>query len=175
MKTWLAVLALITVDAASEAQQPAGGPACASADYGKLDFWVGDWTVASASGEAEGTNHIEKILGGCAIQENWKDVEGHEGKSLFYFQPVLKIWKQVWVTDQGPIKEKTLLAAYAGPGVRFQGELPRKDGSGTYLDRTTLVPGERGTVRQIIEISLDGGKTWDAKYTWEGIYTPVKR
>jgi hypothetical protein len=148
---------------------------CSSPEYKLLDFWVGDWEVVSPSGEREGTNHIEKVLNGCAIIENWHDREGGEGKSLFYYVPATKQWKQVWVTDQGPMKEKAMLSDFAGPGVRFQGELKRRDGSGTYLDRTTLTPLEGGRVRQRIEISLDSGKTWDPKHAWEGIYIPRQR
>ena len=145
-------------------------PPCSSPEYSKLDFWVGSWKVVGTDGKPQGENRIEKIVSGCAILENWRDIEGHEGKSLFYYQAPLKQWKQVWVTDQGPIKEKILLADYAGPGVRFQGELPRRDGKGTYLDRTTLIPEANSRVRQIIEVSLDQGKTWDPQYRWEGIY-----
>ena len=152
------------------AQQKLDQRPCSGPEYSKLDFWIGQWDVVSPKGAPEGTNRIEKILSGCAIVENWRDTEGHEGKSLFYYQPVGKQWRQVWVTDAGPIKEKQLLSDYDGPGVRFQGELPRRSGQGTYLDRTTLLPETNGDVRQIIEISLDGGKTWDSKLRWEGIY-----
>ena len=147
---------------------------CSASEYGPLDFWVGTWDVVNERGEPEGYNRIEKVLNGCAIIENWKDASGSEGKSLFYFEPVSKTWKQVWVTDTGSIKEKTLLKDYAGPGIRFQGELPRRSGRGTYLDRTTLSKEKGGRVRQVIEISLDGGKTWPSEYRWEGIYTPAK-
>ena len=151
----------------SATDSPAG---CSSADYRVLDFWVGNWKVVNPKGQLEGHNRIEKVLKGCAIMEHWTDASGGQGKSLFYFQPITKSWKQVWVTDSGPIKEKSLLADYPGPSVRFQGELPRRNGSGTYLDRTTLSPEANGKVRQVIEVSLDGGKTWPAEYRWEGIY-----
>jgi hypothetical protein len=145
---------------------------CSSSEYSKLDFWVGDWDVVSPTGEKQGTNHIEKVLNGCAIIENWRDINGGEGKSLFYFVPATKQWKQVWVTDQGPVKEKTLIVTESGSGVQFQGELRRRNGKGSYLDRTTLTPMPGNRVRQRIEISLDGGKTWDPKLAWEGIYSP---
>jgi hypothetical protein len=138
--------------------------------YHKLDFWVGDWDVFAKDEKGveqkDGTNKIEKILDGCAIIENWRDVEGHEGKSLFYYRPVQKDWKQVWVTDVGPMKEKTLILEMPDGGVRFQGELAKRSG-GTYLDRTTLTPLTGGKVRQVIEISTDGGKTWQTTFDAE--------
>jgi hypothetical protein len=51
--------------------------------------------------------------------------------------------------------------------VRFVGELPQP-GGGTVLDRTTLTPLPDGRIRQVIEQSKDGGKTW---HSWEGVYT----
>jgi hypothetical protein len=136
--------------------------------YHKLDFWVGQWDVFDIkSGEKDGTNRIEKILKGCALVENWTEAsDGSEGKSLFYFQPAKGLWKQVWVTDMGPLKEKTLMDSYAGEGVRFQGEIPHRDGT-SHLDRTTLVPLGGDRVRQTIEISRDSGKTWETVYDAE--------
>jgi hypothetical protein len=137
--------------------------------YHKLDFWVGEWDVFDfKSGEKGGTNKIEKILKGCALIENWTEAaDGSEGKSLFYFQPVKGEWRQVWVTDAGPMKEKVAQASYTGEGIRFQGEIPHREGS-SHLDRTTLIPLPGDRVRQTIEVSRDAGKTWgvvfDAEY-----------
>jgi len=136
--------------------------------YHKLDFWIGDWDVFDRkSGQKDGTNRIEKILKECAILENWTEAsDGSEGKSLFYFQRATGEWKQVWVEDSGGIKEKNLQDSYSGEGVRFQGEIPHKDGS-SHLDRTTLKPISEGRVQQTIEISRDSGKTWEVVYDAE--------
>ncbi|MGH9896229.1 MAG: hypothetical protein ACREA0_30395, partial [bacterium] len=80
-------------------------------------------------------------------------------------------WKQVWVTEGaqrvGGVKEKHLIAYLPDGGVRFQGELRQPDGR-IVLDRTTLVPRSGGDVRQLIEVSSDGGSSWrptfDARY-----------
>jgi hypothetical protein len=138
--------------------------------YQKLDFWVGNWDVFEKNEkgveEKAGTDLVEKVLDGCAVIENWRSVQGFEGKSLFYYRPVQKDWKQVWVTDTGPMKEKSLILDLPDGGVRFQGELAKRSG-GTYLDRTTLTPLPAGKVHQLIEISLDGGKTWKAMFDAE--------
>jgi hypothetical protein len=135
--------------------------------YHKLDFWVGNWNVFNThDGSKDGTNLIEKILNGCALVENWHDVTGGEGKSLFYYQRATKQWKQVWVTDVGPLKEKKLIEEFKDGGVRFQGEIPHPDGT-SHLDRTTLTPLPGGRVHQVIEVSRDGGKKWEVTYDAE--------
>jgi hypothetical protein len=144
---------------------PATAP-CAKAAAHRLDFWLGRWEVRNPSGGLEGTNVIERVLGGCAILEHWTDADGSTGKSLFYFDALGARWKQVWVTDTGQFKEKSERSDFAG-GVRFQGEIPRPEGR-PLQDRTTLTTLPDGRVRQVIEQSADGGATWRA---WEGLYT----
>ena len=159
MQVWCAVV-LFTVTLARVAEG-----ACNRPEYHQLDFWIGDWNVVSASGEPLGANRIESILKGCAIQENWTDPSGEEGKSLFYYSPGQSRWKQVWVTASanalGGMKEKAALPVADG-GMRFQGELVDHDR--IILDRTTLTPLADGRVRQIIETSTDGGTTWRVQF-----------
>ncbi len=141
------------------------GP-CEGKDYAALDFWIGSWEVLVQETKV-GTNRIEKILGGCAILEHWSDARGREGKSFFYRDPVAALWKQVWVTGSGSIKEKSLATRRDDGGVVFRGEIPRIDG-GVFLDRTTLTPMTGGRVRQVIEQSSDGGATWNV--TFDAVY-----
>lgn len=167
--TTLAIaVALARPSHAQRAAPPAGiAAACDTIPaYHALDFWLGEWSV-TAGGQVAGHNRIEKVIHGCAVIENWTDATGVDGKSLFYYQRARQDWKQVWV-DPGGVKEKHLVARYADGSVRFQGELPRPNGA-FVLDRTTLSPLADGSVRQVIEQSVDGGKTWivgfDAIYT----------
>lgn len=175
-RPWTALAALLTsVLFSASAQTPRARPASCDKDptYHKLDFWLGDWDVFDLkSGERDGTNRIEKTLKSCAILENWTEASDHsEGKSLFYVVRATGTWKQIWVEDSGGTKEKRLLDSYVGEGVRFQGEIPHKDGT-SHLDRTTLLPMSGGRVRQTIEISRDAGKTWATVYDAE--YRPKK-
>jgi hypothetical protein len=137
-------------------------PCEADPAYHKMDFWLGHW-VAFAEGKKDGTDFIEKTLNGCALLENWDDVDGHQGKSLFYYNPVTGKRKQVWVTDAGPLKEKIEVEAPEKGSVRFQGEIAMRDGT-TIFDRTTLTPLPGDRVHQVIEQSRDGGKTWEVAY-----------
>lgn len=142
--------------------------------YHVLDFWVGTWNVVDSSGAAAGSSNIERIVGGCAIMENWREPDGSEGKSLFYYATDQRRWKQVWVTPAamlpGGYKEKRLVARLPGGGVRFQGEIVGN--TSVVLDRTSLMPMPQGKVRQVIEISRNGGTTWET--TFDAIYIPVK-
>jgi hypothetical protein len=140
---------------------------CTATEYRALDFWLGDWEVRNPKGGVEGTNRIVADLSGCSIRESWTARGGGRGESTFFFDRAARQWKQVWITDQGSWKEKA--QAEAPPdALRFQGELPRPAG-GTVLDRTTLTRLPDGRVRQVIEQSPDGGKTWPA--SWEGLYS----
>jgi hypothetical protein len=164
------------VPLAAHAQGAASPPRTCDTDstYHKLDFWLGDWRV-TVNGVLDGTDRIEKVLGGCAIIESWHDADGHLGQSLFFVSPVMRRWKQVWITDQaqatGGTKEKSAIGWYPDGGVRFQGELIGALGR-IVLDRTTLTPMPDGTVRQVIEHSLDGGSTWQPPYV--ATYTRAK-
>lgn len=169
----LPFIALLMSLAFLPAQAPATGTppspvATDPADH-MLDFWLGDWeAVDSATNQVDGHDLIEKVLAGAAVIENWRDVDGHAGKSWFYYYRPEKRWKQIWVTDTGFVKEKALVETFAGGGVRFRGEIPLKDGR-KLLDQTTLTPLPDGRVHQVIEQSNDGGVTWrtayDAYYT----------
>ena len=129
----------------------------------RLDFWLGYWDVFLATGERDGRNRIEKLLDGFAVQENWTELDGHEGKSWFYFYGPEQRWKQVWVTDGGFVKEKAQVADGPAGSTRFRGEISLPDGH-KLLDQTTLTPEADGRVRQVIEQSRDNGATWKMVY-----------
>jgi hypothetical protein len=145
---------------------------CSGPGFGALDFWLGDWDVFVGD-QRVGSDRVYSILDGCAVIEEWTDAAGSEGRSLFWVQPAGGGWRQVWVTDRatlpGGTKEKAMTATPPGGGVRFQGEIPL-EGGGSYLDRTTLTPLGGGRVRQLIEISTDGGATWEARF--DAVYVP---
>ncbi|MEZ4586589.1 MAG: cupin domain-containing protein [Gemmatimonadales bacterium] len=147
---------------------------CTDAAFAALDFWVGEWTVTVADREV-GVNRISKVLDGCAIREEWTAADGGTGQSLFYYLPARRAWRQVWVTGRalapGGVKEKELVRTESAGGIRFQGTIALADGR-SYLDRTTLSEQAEGRVRQLIEISTDGGASW--RPTFDAIYHPVR-
>jgi hypothetical protein len=158
------------------ASQPASQAGCGGDPaFHALDFWLGTWRV-TAGGAYAGTDTVTAELGGCAVVERWSDADGGSGMSLFAYDAFSGAWTQTWVTDRatrvGGLKFKTLVARYADGGTRFQGTLPAPPGHRPILDRTTLAPQPDGTVRQIIEQSVDGGDTW--KTGFDAVYSPAK-
>ena len=115
-------------------------------------------------------NHVQKLLDGCMLQENWTSVGGISGKSTNYFDPESGKWIQVWV-DQG------------GGNIYYEGEL--KDGGmhflgdnvnldGTHkISRMTIEPAGNGNVHQLIEDSDDNGLTWSVSF--DGTYVPADK
>src|SRR5437762_11742391 len=110
-------------------------PGCESPKYRELDFWLGTWDVTDPKGHYQGTNVIRPILGRCAVSEHWIEPGGHGGDSLFYVDRASGEWRQVWVTDVGPMKEKRQVGGAPAGSIRFEGP-----------DRTTLTPLADGTV-----------------------------
>ena len=87
--------------------------ACAAPEYRQFDFWIGDWDLvvhARSSptsdqwAEARGHQHVEAILGGCAIAEHFA-ADGPQapwaGASYSSWQPSSSQWRQTWVDDSG--------------------------------------------------------------------------
>ena len=165
-KSWIAALAL----AAPLTAQPAPLPAptsqpCREQALGRaLDFWIGDWNVTNVDGSKAGENRIERILGGCAVIEHWHGVDaGDDGVSLFSYDAARHLWEQVWVSEDtsrpGGLKHQKLTGVLYANALRFAGRIVLRNGK-TILDRTTLTPLRDGRVRQTIEESKDGGRTW---------------
>jgi tetratricopeptide (TPR) repeat protein len=128
---------------------------------GDLDFWLGDWDVFIEDRKV-GSNRIEKILGGAAVLEHWTAEGGGRGESVFYFLTDSSQWKQVWLVQGAQVVKEKLSRPVEG-GLRFEGEARFTDGS-RIPDRTTLTLQDDGSVRQLIEISRDGGATWTATF-----------
>lgn len=139
---------------------------CGQPEHRVFDFWIGEWDVETRQGQHVGVNRIEKILGGCVLLENWTADSGGEGKSFNFYNPGTGQWTQTWVDDSGRILE--VPGEFRDGAMRFEGEVYQKDGT-KILDRMTFFPLGPDRVRQLIEYSGDGGKTW---VTWfDGIYT----
>jgi hypothetical protein len=147
--------------------QDSSSPCVKDHAYTRLDFWLGNWDVVDDSGQIAGSAVIKKILGGCAIQYQWKDPDGSETLEIFYYVLARKQWRQVLISDGGRTMERTLTEEGVKPDtVRFEGKGVRMDGS-AFMDRSTVTPVNGQEVHQLIERSLDG-KTWqtgfDARY-----------
>ncbi|MGH9803928.1 MAG: TPR end-of-group domain-containing protein [Candidatus Acidiferrales bacterium] len=130
--------------------------ACDSPGHRAFDFWLGEWEVKTPQGQTAGTNLIEKILGGCALVENWTGSSGGAGKSWNYFNPATGRWTQRWVSDNGGVIEYE--GEFRDAAMRFTGTSYQRNTR--VLSRMTFTPLDDGRVRQLIEHSGDAGKSW---------------
>lgn len=146
----------LRADARYEALREQYMNACKLPGHRAFDFWVGEWEVITPQGQVAGTNAIESILGGCALLENWTGSSGGAGKSWNYFNPATGRWRQLWVSTIGDIIDYE--GEFRDGAMRFAGT--SYHGKRRVLSRMTFTPLEDGRVRQLIEHSGDGGKTW---------------
>lgn len=139
--------------------------------YAQFDFWLGKWDVygnLEKTGPKYGHNLIEKSQNGCLLTEHWLGAGGSTGTSMNYYDGTINRWVQHWVSASGTV-------------INYQGDI--QDGAMIlhgkifYINteqnpirdfRGSWKPVNEGVVRQLLEESVDGGKTW---YTWfDGFY-----
>ena len=152
---------------ASAAQSPPQQLPCSADQAKQFDFWVGTWDLewTDAKGQKQkGTNTINKILGGCVVEENFSTVgpQPYLGKSHSLFDTKSGLWKQTWVDSGGAYLDLT-------------GEF--KDGKMTLRREGPDAKGNKMLYRMIFsnikpdsflwdwESSADGGRTW--KTNWQ--------
>ncbi len=146
-------------------EQPAAAPCEADTVYRQFDFWIGEWDVFTPEGQKAGTKRIEKLLRGCLLLESWTSTQGGAGKSINYYDPIRRRWVQTWVDGQGGII--AVDGMLEGGVMRFEGEHLYPDGRREAY-RVSFTPQADGSVRQFIEQSKDGGRSW---YVWfDGTY-----
>ena len=135
-----------------------------------FDFWVGEWDVFGPGKQQVGTNSVQLLEDGCIIMENWHAAQGGQtGKSLNYFDPTDNKWHQVYVGND--LLMLNVTGEYKDDALRFEGEKPAPNG-GRMLVHMTFFKQGSNQVRQLIENSFDGGKTWVTGF--DGTYVRKK-
>jgi hypothetical protein len=148
-----------------QAQGPQG---CQAPEYRQFDFWVGEWAVTTPQGKSAGSNRIERIIGGCVLQEHWSSSNGGDGTSLNMWSAADGQWHQVWMDAGGNMLE--LAGKLEGTRMVLTGTHPTPGKPDVLTtERVTWTPLEGGAVRQLWEASTDGGKTWTTQF--DGLYT----
>ncbi len=141
--------------------------------YRDFDFWIGNWDVYDTAGRKAGTNTITRASEGCMLYESWTSASGSDGHSLNYVDPASDQWVQVWMGADGSLISGR--GGLEGGAMRLLGEHVLKTGERRPF-RMTFTPGDDGSVRQFLEESIDGGKTWsvwfDGRYLPEGSEPP---
>lgn len=171
MKKWIGLTAFVVCVCAgfgaggdmAAAENTSIAAACDFPEARQFDFWIGEWEV-TANGKVAGSNTITRIVGGCALQENWIGAGGSRGTSLNYYMPDAGKWRQVWVSDQGT--QLTLTGGIVDGKMVLSGEHVR--GGAPVVDRITWEQQGDGSVTQDWDVSKDGGETWETLF--KGVY-----
>jgi tetratricopeptide (TPR) repeat protein len=126
----------------------------------QFDFWIGEWDVFNPQGIQSGTSKIDLILADCVILENWTDRFGSQGKSFNKFNSANKTWEQFWVDEQGTTTYYH--GKLEGKNIVFHAD-PTPDGKTGERTMTFFNLGP-DKVRQLGQITNDGGKTWTTQF-----------
>lgn len=154
------LILIVTIPLWTQAQNK-----CSAEEYSQFDFWVGDWNLTWKDGngnENKGSNTITKTLNGCAIEENFSDLQsGFKGRSFSVYSPKKDLWQQTWVDNSGGYLVFT--------GGMFDGEMIL---NGSFVDKNGNNIQTRMVFKNINansldwswERSADNGNTWHV--TW---------
>jgi hypothetical protein len=101
-------LAMATLLGPAPAMAEDAAPApCKAPEWSQFDFWLGTWNARWDAlpnmPAGKGRNRIEKILGGCVVEENFTTDEAEPlvGRSVSVYSPQRGGWLQTWVDNQG--------------------------------------------------------------------------
>ena len=140
---------------------------CCTEVYRQFDFWLGDWQAVDTAGNVLGHNHIVRMQDSCVIQENWSSARGpYTGTSYNFYHSGEKVWKQLWLDNQGGYLE--LEGKFEdGNMVLWSQSLTDQQGR-SYRNRITWTPLDDGRVRQHWQVTYDDGDTWQTAF--DGYY-----
>lgn len=144
-------------------------PGCSDPVAHQFDFWIGHWEV-TANGKPAGTSHIEQILGGCALLENWSSAQGGAGKSLNFYDPADGLWHQTWIDQTG--SALYLAGGFKEGAMRLEGSRPASKQQPAIRHRITWSPLAGGKVRQLWESSPADKDEWSVQF--DGLYVPAR-
>jgi hypothetical protein len=146
------------------ARAPAATP-CTEGEYRQFDFWVGEWNV-TAVGQPPGSpptpSDITLEPGGCAVFENFGK---GAGRSINVYSPADGQWHQTFLFASG--QRLVLTGGPAGEAMVLSRSI---QGPPSSFDRWTWTQLSEGRVRQLQEVSSDGGVTVQALF--DGTYVP---
>ena len=131
-------------------------------EYRLFDFWLGEWDV-EANGQKIARSSIQLILDECVIFENY-EAGGYSGKSLTAWDAGEQRWEQHYTDTAGG--SRYWLGKFEDGKLVMLTEFERQGAKVT--NRMTYSKEGPDRVRQRIETSLDGGKTWAPGY--DGLY-----
>jgi hypothetical protein len=154
----IAIVVLFTgaVSSASSADSPKHAT-CLAPEYRQFDFWIGDWDAFDFDNPTTkvARNHVDLILDGCVLMEDYEGADGHHGQSFSIYDASRKVWHQSWVTNRGELL--IIEGSFKNGELLLSGIDHTK--AGHPLVRGIWKP-VNGGVRETAATSSDGGKTW---------------
>jgi hypothetical protein len=151
-----------------------GSPPCSTEKAKQFDFWIGTWDLewVDAQGQKQkGTNTINKILGGCVIEENFSTVGANPylGKSHSVYDAASGKWKQTWVDSGGGYLD--FRGGFDGGTMTLSREGTDPKGN-KIMQRMVFSEIRNDSILWDWESSADNGKTW--KNNWKINYKKKK-
>ena len=162
-------VALLACGTGASGADEKGKPPCAVETMHQFDFWIGRWVVTE-HGKPAGSSHIERILDGCALLENWTGAGGGAGKSLNFFDRVDGLWHQAWIDRNGGAL--FLAGKFENGAMRLSGERPATGKLPAIRHRITWTALPGGKVRQLWESSPPDKEEWTIQF--DGLYESAK-
>ncbi|MBS1654399.1 MAG: hypothetical protein JSU05_06130 [Bacteroidetes bacterium] len=165
------IVLLVMVFVVTKSWSQTGKAPCSDSVYHQLDFWVGEWEAFGINGKKAGDSRIERILGTCIIEENWKSTavtQGfqYEGKSFNTFNSATHNWQQYWVDNAGGVTDYTT-GHYENGKMIFETVIVKQPDGTQQQQRLTFFNLGPDKVRQLGETSTDAGETWKTNYDLE--------
>jgi len=149
----------------SPSPSPSGPPPCSAAEHRQLDFWIGEWDVRGVKqppAAPPSHSRIERVEGGCVIQEQYTTPGGYSGRSLNAYHAERKQWEQFWVDNVGGVHHYS--GMFRDGNMYYEAEFTPPGGSAPTKNRMTFFNQGKDQVRQLGEQSTDGGRTWTVTY-----------
>lgn len=136
----------------------------------QLDYWLGDWKIASPGAGPNATSRVHLELGGCMVVESWDGGRGHTGENMFGYSADDKSWHGMFVDNQGRV-HVFVDGKVASGSAEFSG-LSRGANGEAVLNRVRILRISPDKVEQIWEKSSDHGATWETDF--RGEYLRIK-
>ncbi len=161
----LSLFFLLAIGSAHGQSQQTTRP-CDTPEGKQFDFWLGEWELSWPAeqwgGEkgklGKGTNTINRVLGDCIIQEEFRFPEGNfDGSSVSVYNTKTGLWQQTWVDNQGSYLLFT--GEFKNGAMELRTEPFERDGK-TRVSRMVFNNIEQSSLDWDWQRSDDGGKTW---------------
>lgn len=158
-KTVLSIVLLLAPLFGIKAQEGPSDP------LGYLDFWIGEWEVSWSEGDGKkgwGVNHIQKVLDGKVVQENFEILEGkskgYKGTSISTYHTTAKKWFQCYADNNGAFYH--FVGDLDGDKKIFKTEVSKNQEGKDFVQRMVFYKITTASMTWDWEYSNDNGKTW---------------